>query len=87
MGQYLLMCVCNHCNSMVIICCQVILGFMRQCYNRYHSNAVKGRLILYMYFYRINFSLLPRGKRPLGKPRRIWENEIRMDLKEFGLGV
>jgi hypothetical protein len=28
----------------------------------------------------------PEGKRPLGRPRRMWENEIRMDLMEIGLG-
>jgi hypothetical protein len=28
----------------------------------------------------------PEGKRPLGRPRRRWENGIRMDLKELGLG-
>jgi hypothetical protein len=28
----------------------------------------------------------PEGKRPLGKPRRRWEDEIRMDLREIGLG-
>jgi hypothetical protein len=27
------------------------------------------------------------GKRPLGRPRRRWEDEIRMDLKEIGWGV
>jgi hypothetical protein len=26
----------------------------------------------------------PEGKRPLGRPRRIWENGIRMDLREIG---
>ena len=26
----------------------------------------------------------PTGKRPLGKPRRRWEDNIRMDLKEIG---
>ena len=26
----------------------------------------------------------PRGKRPLWRPRRIWEDIIRMDLKEIG---
>jgi hypothetical protein len=25
----------------------------------------------------------PTGKRPLGKPRRRWEDNIRMDLKEY----
>jgi hypothetical protein len=28
----------------------------------------------------------PEGKRPLGKPRRGWEDNIRMDLQEFGCG-
>ena len=26
------------------------------------------------------------GKRPLGKPRRTWEDNIKMDLQEIGLG-
>ena len=29
----------------------------------------------------------PEGKRPLGRPRRRWENNIKMDLQEVGLGV
>jgi hypothetical protein len=28
----------------------------------------------------------PEGKRPLGKPRRRWENNIKMDLQEVGGG-
>jgi hypothetical protein len=28
----------------------------------------------------------PEGKRPLGRPRRRWENGIRKDLREIGLG-
>jgi hypothetical protein len=28
----------------------------------------------------------PEGKRPLGRPRRRWENGIRMDLRETGCG-
>jgi hypothetical protein len=28
----------------------------------------------------------PEGKRALGTPRRRWENGIRMDLREAGLG-
>jgi hypothetical protein len=28
----------------------------------------------------------PEGKRPLGRPRRRWENGIRMDLRETVLG-
>jgi hypothetical protein len=29
----------------------------------------------------------PEGKRPLGRPRRRWEDGIRMDVREIGLGV
>ena len=28
----------------------------------------------------------PEGKRPLGRPRRRWENNIKMDLEEVGRG-
>jgi hypothetical protein len=28
----------------------------------------------------------PEGKRPLGRPRRKWEDGIRMDLRENGWG-
>jgi hypothetical protein len=28
----------------------------------------------------------PEGRRPLGRPRRRWEDNIRMDLREVGLG-
>jgi hypothetical protein len=28
----------------------------------------------------------PEGKRPLGRPRYRWEDGIRMDLREIGLG-
>jgi len=27
------------------------------------------------------------GKRPLGKPRRRWEDNIKMDLQEMGCGA
>jgi hypothetical protein len=27
----------------------------------------------------------PEGKRPLGRPRRRWENNIKMDLREKGI--
>jgi hypothetical protein len=26
----------------------------------------------------------PEGKRPLGRPRRRWENNIKIDLREIG---
>jgi hypothetical protein len=28
----------------------------------------------------------PEGKRPLGRPRRKWEDNIRIDLQEMGCG-
>ena len=28
----------------------------------------------------------PEGKRPLGRPRRRWEDNIKMDLQELGRG-
>jgi len=38
---------------------------------------------------RLVYSVLvgkPEGKRPLGRPRRRWEDNIRMDLQEVGCG-
>ena len=29
----------------------------------------------------------PEGKRPLGRPRRRWEDSIKMDLQEMGCGI
>jgi hypothetical protein len=29
----------------------------------------------------------PKGKRPLGNPRRRWEDGMRIDLREIGWGV
>ena len=29
----------------------------------------------------------PTGKRPLGRPRRRWEDNIRVDLKEIGINA
>jgi hypothetical protein len=29
----------------------------------------------------------PEGKRPLGKPMRRWEDNIKMDLQEVGRGA
>jgi hypothetical protein len=29
----------------------------------------------------------PEGKRPLGRPRRMWEDNIKMDLREIGIDV
>jgi hypothetical protein len=29
----------------------------------------------------------PEGRRPLGRPRRRWKDNIRMDLEEVGFGM
>jgi len=34
--------------------------------------------------YRVLFGR-PEGKRPLGRPRRRWEDNINMDLREIGI--
>ena len=39
---------------------------------------------------RSSFKILtgkPIGKRPLGRPRSRWEDNIRMDLKEIGINT
>ena len=38
-----------------------------------------------MYVYRVLVGK-PVGKRPLGRPRRRWEGNIKMDLQEAGCG-
>ena len=47
----------------------------------YNQNRKKGRS---------PFKILtgtPEGKRPLGRPRRRWEDNIRMDIKEIGINT
>ena len=34
-----------------------------------------------------NLTGKPTGRRPLGKPRRIWEDNIRMDIEEIGINA
>jgi hypothetical protein len=33
------------------------------------------------------FSIILESERPLGRPRRRWEDGVKMDLREIGLGV
>ena len=49
-------------------------------------------LFFYIFFhvYPVNFKILtgkPTGNRPLGRPRRRWEDNIRMDLEEIGINA
>jgi hypothetical protein len=41
--------------------------------------------ILYGIFYRVLVGK-PEGKKPLGRPRRRWEDNIKIDLQEVGCG-
>jgi hypothetical protein len=34
----------------------------------------------------LTFFMMSEGKSPLGRPRRGWENNIKMDLREIGWG-
>jgi hypothetical protein len=34
-----------------------------------------------------SYYMTPEGKRPLGKPRRVWEDNIKMDLQEVAWTV
>ena len=40
-----------------------------------------------MYFAFKILTCKPTGKRPLGRPRRRWEDNIRTDLEEIGINV
>jgi hypothetical protein len=43
-------------------------------------------LLTTIHFRKLSFNLRPEGRRPLGRPRRRWEDGVRMDLREIGLG-
>jgi len=47
-----------------------------------HVARMGDRRILYRVLVR-----KPEGKRPLGRPRRRWEDNIKMDLQEVGCGA
>ena len=35
----------------------------------------------------VSYLVKPTGKRPLGRPRHRWEDNIRMDLEEIGINA
>jgi hypothetical protein len=47
----------------------------------YAARMVEGRGV-----YRV-LARRPEGKRPLGRPRRRWEDNIKLDLTEIGIDV
>jgi hypothetical protein len=48
-------------------------------YLRYHPTMEEGRSV-----YRVLVGR-PEGKKPLGRPRLRWEDNIKMDLREIGI--
>ena len=47
-------------------------------------------IFIYLFTYRSAFNILtgkPTEKRLLGRPRRRWEDNIRMDLEEIGINA
>jgi len=52
-----------------------------------NTRAVHARSVVYkvaLGVYRVLVGR-PEGKRPLGRPRHRWENNIKMDLREIGI--
>ena len=56
-----------------------------------HQHKINVKVInLIIKTYRSGFKILtgkPTGKRPLERPRRRWEDNIRMDLEEIGINA
>ena len=51
-------------------------------------NVIKSRRLRWAgHITRMEETCKPTGKRPLGRPRRRWEENIRMDLEEIGINV
>ena len=48
---------------------------------------MKKSRVSYLAIFSIIAMLLQLGKRPLGRPRRRWEDNIRMDLEEIGINA
>ena len=53
--------------------------------NPHKQSYLLGCNIIFIFVYRV-LAGKPEGKRPLGRPRRIWVDNIRMDLQEVGCG-
>ena len=47
--------------------------------NRFSRSLLFGAVVP-----RIYFIIKPEGKRPLGRPRRRWEDNIKIDLRKVG---
>jgi hypothetical protein len=70
----------------------VHMGWIWETYIMYHFRCIQYFILMFcsLSFYFTNlFSMpyalgMPEGKRPLGRPRRRWANNIKMDLREIG---
>ena len=52
----------------------------------HNESSVSNINIFYSHLFKI-LTGKPTGKRPLGRPRRRWEDNIRMDLEEIGINA
>jgi len=69
-------------SSTLVVICVVLYNLCVKCVLYYcHQVATQLQLI------NISNWEKPEGKRPLGKPRGRWEDNIKMDLQEVGCGV
>jgi hypothetical protein len=70
----------NYTYSIIYLSIQTNIKSRRMRWAEYVARMVEGRVA-----YRILVGR-PEGRRPLGRPRRRWEDNIKMDLQEVGWG-
>jgi hypothetical protein len=61
-------------NTVVPVCAEIFIFILY-----FKSGACERKM------YRV-LVVKPEGKTPLGRPRRLWEDKIRMDLRDLGWG-
>ena len=74
---------------MIIIIIIIILILIILLWRRLHNEELRS-LYRSLNIGRSSFKILtgkPTGKRPLGRPRRRWEDNIRIDLEEIGINA
>jgi hypothetical protein len=64
-----------------------VMGEWRKLHSEeFHDSYSSSDIIRQVRSRRMRWVGKPEGNRPLGRPRRRWEDGIRMDLRENGLG-
>jgi hypothetical protein len=64
------------------------INFIERCINYYRITYYLNLLLQQLVSVRGAYILVgrPEGRRPLGRPRRTWEDNIKMDLREVEFG-